>query len=361
SRPFGGRPICFYGGNCSGYGCPVDAKATTLSVSIPRALATGRLDLRPNAVAREISVDVDGRARSVRYLDWKGREQEVFARVFVLAGNAVGSARLLLSSTSGSFPEGLANSSGLVGKNLMLHLGPMVGFRIDAPALGSVGMAGHVAIDDLHPSDAKRGFLRGGVIAETNGPSDQPIGYFLASRSAPGLGRGFGADLKRFLRGFPHTVFVRALLEDLPMESNRVELDPEQKDAHGLPVARITHRNHPNDVAIHAFFTKRLVDLAEASGALEKWVVDLPGITTIDRDTPMRGGLHVLGTCRMGKDPSKSVVDAGCRSHDVRNLWVVDGSVFPTSGGYDPGLTILANAYRVAARFVEEAKKANLR
>ncbi|MGH7858479.1 MAG: GMC oxidoreductase, partial [Candidatus Binatia bacterium] len=309
--------------------------------------------------AREITLGEDGRARSVRYLDWKGREQEVFARFFVLSGNAVGSAHLLLMSRSGSFPEGLANSSGLVGKNLMFHLAPTVGFRIDEPALGSVGMSGHVAIDDLHPSNAERGFIRGGVIAETNAPGDQPIGYVLSGRAASKMVRRFGADLKRFLRGFPQSVFVRAVLEDLPVEENRVDLDPDVKDGYGLPVARITHRSHPNDLAIQAFFTKRLLEIAEAAGATERWLVDVPGVTPIAGGL-VPGGLHVLGTCRMGKERGKSVVDEWCRSHDVRNLWVVDGSCFPTSGGYDPGLTILANAYRVAARFVDEARKRNL-
>lgn len=361
SQPYGGRPRCLYAGNCAGYGCPVHAKATTLAVCISKALATGRLDLRPNSIAHEITLGKDGRAKSVLYVDWKGRPQEVFARHVMVAGNAVGSAHLLLSSKSGSFPQGLANSSGLVGRNLTFHTMPLVFFQVEKPALGFAGMSSHVALDDFHPSDAKRGFIRGGVVIERNDLTAQPIAYSLfAGQGREKMNRPWGVELKKFLRDLPRTIAVGAVLEDLPMEGNRVELDPAAKDRHGLPVPRITHRQHPNDLAMHRWFQEKLLEIADACGASEKWVSRIPGVTHIDEETPMPESAHVMGTCRMGKDAKTSVLDRWCRAHDVKNLWVVDGSCFPTSGGYPPALTILANAYRVAEYFVAEARRQDL-
>jgi choline dehydrogenase-like flavoprotein len=360
SRPYDGRPQCAYGGACQQYGCAIGAKATTLSVSIPRALATGRLDLRANATAREVALGPDGRVRSVRYLDAKRREHEVFARHVVVAGNSIGTPHLLLMSTSGSFPHGLANGSGLVGRNLTFHHFPGVNFTIAEPAMSFTGLETHAAIDDLHASDPKRGFIRGGVVAEFNMLVKQPLAYaFLGFPGYPAK-RAWGADFKRYLRQFPHAVGLVGVLEDLPMESNRVDLDPVVKDASGLPAPRITHRQHPNDVAMNRWFGAKLTDLARAAGAVETWTPAVPGIMLTDEHSAAKGSAHLHGTCRMGDDPAKSVVDRWCRSHEVANLWIVDGSVFPTSGGYNPTLTILANAYRVADHFVAEASRRSL-
>lgn len=351
-EPAGRRGLCIYGGNCWGHGCPVHAKGSTLSVGLPRALATGRLDLRPNASAFEITVDAKGRARSVRYHDWKGREQEVLASIVVLAGNGVGSPHLLLLSTSKAFPDGLANSSGQVGRNLMVQMNPVVGLLLEEPALPSAGHAGHIAIDDFHLSDSSRGFIRGGVIAETNAWNAQPLRYV---ETLPG--ERWGAGFKKWLATMPRSVFLTAVLEDLPVESNRVDLDPDVRDERGMPVPRITRRQHANDLAMHAWFREKLLQIATRTGAEERWTVERPGETTIDEAHSMPGGFAALGTCRMGEDPESSVVDRRCHAHDVPNLWVVDGSTFPTAGGYAPGLTILANAYRAAAHLIEEAKR----
>ncbi|HEY2385938.1 MAG TPA: GMC family oxidoreductase [Candidatus Binatia bacterium] len=357
SRPYGGRPECVYGGACQQYGCMIHAKATTLSVCVPKALATSRLDLRPNTVAREVTLGPDGRARSVRYLDAKRREHEVFARHVVVAGNAFGTPHLLLMSKSGSFPHGLANGSGLVGRNLTFHHAATVNFTIDVPALSFAALESHVALDDLHPSDAKRGFIRGGVVADFNMLVKQPLAYaFLGFPGYPAK-RAWGADLKDYLRKFPHAVGTVAILEDMPMESNRVDLDPTVKDRFGLPVPRITHRQHANDLAMNRWYTQRMLELADAAGAVEKWVPSVFALA--DERSAMKGSAHFHGTCRMGDDPQASVVDKWCRSHEVANLWVVDGSVFPTAAGYNPTLTILANAYRVADHFVREAKRGN--
>jgi choline dehydrogenase-like flavoprotein len=188
----------------------------------------------------------------------------------------------------------------------------------------------------------------------------QPLAFtFLGFPGYPAR-RSWGADLKDYLRKFPRAVGIAGILEDLPMEENRVDLDPTVKDRYGLPAPRITHRQHPNDLAMNRWFTKRLIEIADAAGAVESWAPNAPGLSLTDERSAVKGSAHIHGTCRMGDDPKRSVVDRWCRSHDVENLWIVDGSVLPTAGGYNPTLTILANAYRVADHFVAETKRQTL-
>ncbi len=351
SRPYGGRAACINGGRCSGFGCPVLAKAGAHSVHVARALGTGKLDLRANARAREIRLDAHGRARGVAYLTRDGREHEVRARAVVLSAGSLGSAQLLLLSASGRFPQGLANSSGMVGRNLMFHILSYVNFEGEERSHSSLGPPGQLAVDDFHASDARRGFVRAAVLTEANEAS--PIHYALGAGHAlrPGE-RAWGAPLKQHLRRFPWLHGLITIGEDLPVASNRVDLDPDLKDVWGLPALRITHTSHPNDLALHAWYEARLVEWARASGARRVWTLPYAGI---------KGGSgHILGTARMGNDPATSVVDRHCRSHDVPDLWIVDGSCFPTSAGYNPTLTIVANAYRVAEHFLAAARRRDL-
>lgn len=357
SQPHGGRPACIYGGTCGGYGCPIGAKGTTFAVSLPKAQRTGLLDLRPNSLAFEIAVGRNGRARSVRYIDQTTREeQEVSARHVFVCGNAVGTPHLLLMSKSGSFPDGLTNSSGLVGRNLMLHVFTAASFVFDEGSRVFTGLGSHAAIDDLHASDPSRGFIRGGVVGSDNFVVKQPILHALwRGSSYPGSDRNWGAGFKDYLRTFSRTASVLSVGEDLPMEANRVDPDPDVTDEWGLPVPRMTHRQHPNDVAMSRWHADRMLEIGDAAGAVDRWTV-----LRVTDEEPRKGSSHLHGTCRMGDDPARSVVDRWCRSHDVPNLWMADASVFPTSGGYNPTLTILANAYRVADYFVTEAKKGAL-
>jgi choline dehydrogenase-like flavoprotein len=361
SRPYGGRPTCMYGGSCQQFGCPIHAKATPLSVLIPKALATGRLDLRPDAMVYEIPVGADGKVTGARYLDSAGRAHEVRARHTIVAAGAIGSPHLLLLSKSGAFPDGLANGGGEIGHHLTFHVHNLVQYMLEEPSMSWTGLESHTAIDDLHPSDPKRGFIRGGVVGEINFGNKLPIVHAYGGLGFPGLERQWGSGFKEYLRSFPHVVGMASILEDLPMESNKIDPDPEVRDKHGLPVPRITHRQHPNDLAMLAWYGPKMREIAEAAGGKNIWDPYVPHLTQLKPDEAMKGaGAHFHGTCRMGKDPTKSVVDAACRSHEVPNLWVVDGSVFPTSGGYNPTLTILANAYRVADHFVAEARRQNL-
>lgn len=355
SQPYGGRPRCMYGGACRSYGCPVHAKGTGFSISLPRARATGRLDLRSDAMVFELPV-TDGRVTGARYYDGSGQAREVRARQVIVSAGTIGTPRLLLLSTSGSFPHGLANGSGQVGRHFSFHHHPAAVGVFDEDLRTYTGFEAFAAIDDLHPSDPKRGFIRGGVVAELNTFTHQPIAYSLVLEPAlRGGGRGWGASLKERLRSFPRTLTVAGICEELPMAENRVDLDPDVKDRFGLPVPRFTKRQHPNDLAMNRWYEKKLVELVQAAGAREVHAGAIPGIA-IDERTPQKGNAHNHGTCRMGNDASSSVVDRFCRSHEVPNLWIVDGSVMPTNGGYNPTLTILANAYRVADHFVREAK-----
>ena len=272
----------------------------------------------------------------------------------------MGSPQLLLLSKSGRFPDGLANSSGLVGRNLTFHHHAAARLVMDEPMLGVTGIEVYRAIDDWHASDPKRGFIRGGVVAEINSFPRQPIGYAFTSAGDPGLERAWGAPFKRYLREFPRAITIGSILEDLPMHENRVDLDPDVKDAQGLPIARITHRQHANDIAMNAWFAKQIEGLAQACAPASSWRVMLPGLTFVDAKTAMRGSAHVHGTCRMGAKASQAVLDRHCRAHDVPNLWVVDASCFPTAGGYNPPLTLLANASRVADHCGAEARRQNL-
>jgi choline dehydrogenase-like flavoprotein len=359
SRVYGGRPRCMYGGACRSYGCPIHAKATTYSVSLPRAQATGLVDLRSDAMVYEIPVDAEGRVTGARYVDANGAQHEVRARQVVVAGGAIGTPMVLLMSKSGAFPQGLANGSGQVGRNYTFHHHPSVVAVFDEDLRAYTGIESHAAFDDLHPTDPKRGFIRGGVVGELNTFTHQPIAYGMVLTDALGFGSRWGAGLKERIRAFPRTLVMAGICEELPMESNRIDLDPDVTDRFGLPVPRITKFHHPNDVAMSRWYENKLLEVAQAAGAEQAWASMLEGYS-IDEKTTQQGNAHNHGTCRMGTDPSRTVVDAWCRSHEVPNLWVVDGSVMPTNGGYNPTLTILANAYRVADHFVREAKAQSL-
>jgi choline dehydrogenase-like flavoprotein len=230
-----------------------------------------------------------------------------------------------------------------------------VGVFEDEDLRGYTGIEAHTAIDDLHPSDPKRGFIRGGVVAEVNTFTHQPIAFSTVLAETLPFGGRWGAGLKERIRAFPRTLVLAGICEELPMPDNRIDLDPEVRDRFGLAVPRITKRQHPNDIAMYCWYEQRLVELAEAAGAKHVVPGRIPGIH-IDETTAQRGNAHNHGTCRMGNDPEASVVDRSCRSHDVPNLWIVDGSVMPTNGGYNPTLTILANAYRAADALVKQAK-----
>ncbi len=356
SQVYGNRPACVHGGACRAYGCPIGAKGTTYSVSIPRARISGNLDLRTDATVYELPIK-DGKVTGARYLDSKGKQHEVKARHTILAAGTVGTPHVLLLSKSGDFPDGLANGSGQVGRHYSFHHHPSARGIFEDDLKGYTGIETHTAFDDLHPSDPKRGFIRGGVVAELNTMTHQPIAHALFL--GPPEGPNWGQPLKDHIADFPRTMLAVAICEELPMPDNRIDLDPTHTDRFGLPVPRITKRQHPNDVAMYRWYEKKIVEVVEAAGATRTDPGRMPGIHIGDGDH-QRGNAHNHGTCRMGNDPGSSVVDRWCRSHEVPNLWIADSSVMPTNGGYNPTLTILANAYRIAEHFIAESRRLSL-
>jgi choline dehydrogenase-like flavoprotein len=345
SVPYKGRPACIYCDFCASFGCPVGARGSSQEALIARAEATGRCELRTRAMAREITVGRDGRATGCVYLDAEGNEHEVEAEVVCVCCSAVESARLLLLSKSSRFPDGLANGNGRVGRHLQFHgvtMGEGRFLRDRHPEL---------SLDDPHPfigrSLMDHYFLPDGVSDLAKGGLirfDMSLPTPVAAAQALALGDErpvWGLELKRRLRRYfrdQRAIHFEVFHDFLPNAGTWMELDPEVRDKWGLPVARIHldlplhHRLAGEWVADRAF------EILDDLGAEELSLADLGGTSRY----------LVHGTCRAGHDPETSVLDAFCRTHEVPNLYVVDGSFMPTSGGAPPTLTILANSFRVA-------------
>ena len=330
TKDWNGRPACINAGTCS-MGCKISAKSSIDVTYIPRAEKTKRVEIRTECMARKITVSPDGRVRSVVYFDADGQENEVYARVIVVAGNAVETARLLLLSKSRLFPDGLANSSGLVGKRFMEHLS-VFAYGIFPERLDPWrGVPTGGIIQDFYATNAANGFVRGWTTSVEN-ESQWPLATAYRIN-------GWGAEHKaRMKEVFGHTVGLASDGEQLPAEFNQVKLDLSVKDNHGIPVPLIINKWGKNDVAMIAAMSKSHRQILQAAGATEISVHSCaPG-----------GSSHYLGTCRMGKMPRTSVVNSWCRAHDVPNLFIGDGSVFVTGAAVNPALTISALAARTA-------------
>ena len=315
---------------------------------LPIAVATGKCEIRPNSYVREITVDDRGRVTGATYFDSQKREVTQKAKAVILSANASESARLLLLSKSSRFPNGLANSSGVVGRYLMLGNGAGASGLLEHPLNDYKGVVSGTGIVDYVPSDPARGFYGGGRM--TSRGFDDPISYGLRGLM-PGAPR-WGAGYKQALREqAQHKIAVSCFVTQLPLETNRVDLDPELKDDWGLPAMRITSQSHPDDIRNLEFFRQKSIEVLEAAGAKN---IVAPAV----RDST--GGAHNRGTCRMGNDATTSVVDKFHRAHDVPNLFVVDGSNLVTGGRNHPTMTIQALAFRAADHLVRSAKKGDL-
>jgi choline dehydrogenase-like flavoprotein len=344
TRAYMGRTGCVNCGMCSGYGCHVRARSSSAVTVLPIAVSTGKCEIRAHSYVREISVDERGRVTGAVYFDAQRREVFQKAKAVVLSANAGESARLLLMSKSNRFPDGLANSSGLVGKYLMLGGFANANGLFEHPLNDYKGVVSGAAIVDYVPSDRARGFYGGGRLTARG--YDTPISYGLRGLS-PGSPR-WGAGYKQALRDEArHKMNVSCYVTQLPVETNRVDLDPSVKDEWGLPAMRITSTSHPDDFKNMEFFRQKSLEILEAAGATRVWASPV---------SDSMGGAHNRGTCRMGNDPKTSVVDKFHRAHDVPNLFVVDGSSFVTGGRNHPTMTIQALAFRAAENLVRAAQ-----
>lgn len=355
SQPYRGRSACSHCGFCEGYGCEVKAKSSTLATVIPEAEKTGRCEIRPKSYVRKIETDNSGRVTGVIYFDEKKTEIFQRAKAVVLCANGAESARLLLISKSNLFPNGLANSSGFVGKHLMFNGGGFAigNFEHELNEFKSVAVTR--IVHDFYDSDPKRGFYGGGGIDFRF--DVYPVGYALGGgwlggglpREAPRWGVDYKKALKQY---YTRSLFSFGHTTSLPVERNSISLDPQAKDDWGLPAMRVTYKDHPDDLKIAKFFSDRGKELLEAAGAQKAWTV------TVEEQ---QFGVHLLGTCRMGNDPKRSVVNKYHRAHDVPNLFVCDGSSFVTSGRGQPTCTIQALAYRAADHIVRMAKSGEIK
>ncbi|MEI8715720.1 GMC family oxidoreductase [Mesorhizobium sp. ISC11] len=321
------RNSCQQTGFCF-QGCKWGAKWSTLYTEIPKGEATGHLEVRPNAMAIKINHDASGKVTGVVYADKDGKLQEQKARIVAVAGNSIESPRLLLNSASGKFPDGLANSSGQVGKNYMRHTTGSVYAIFDRPVHMYRGttMAGIIRDEARH--DPSRGFV-GGYEFET-----LSLGLpFMAAFLDPGAwGRSFTTALDHY----DHMAGLWIVGEDMPRAENRITLHADEKDAHGMPIADVHFDDHPNDTAMRNHAHKQATALYDAVGATRTF------------PTPPYPSTHNLGTNRMSEKAEDGVVNKHGQAHDIKNLFVSDGSQFTTGAAENPTLTIVSLAIRQA-------------
>ena len=359
--PHGGRSPCPTNCTTCHDGCPRQAKNSSDVVFWPQAVRNGVV-LKTRATVREVTVDNQGLATGALYYDGEGRLNEQKARIVVLACNGIGTPRLLLNSKSRRFPQGLANSSGQVGKNLMGHPGARVtGLFEHETVAPNRQLSNGIASEEFYESDPGRGFARGFWWLSTGytGPINVALGEppdavatvipaTLRNDRGPDAVIPWGATHHAaFQELYAHTTGMGVLCEELPIESNRVELHSTLTDDLGIPAVKLVYRRSENTEKILAFAIERSKELLSAAGATE---INAGRLTTAAPG-------HYLGTARMGNDPARSVVDRWCRAHDVRNLFVIDGSVFTTSGSTVPTSTIQAIALRTADYVKNNAKE----
>ena len=345
TKPYMGRSGCVNCGICSGYGCQVKARSSSAVTMIPIAEKTGRCEIRVRSYVREITLDNNGRVNGVIYFDAQKQEVRQKAKAVILSANGSESARLLLLSKSSRFPDGLANSSGVVGKYFMCGNGATASALFEHPLNEYKGVISGAGIVDYVPSDPKRGFYGGGRLTARGYLTPLDLGLNGLSPEAPRWGAGYKKALREEAN---HRMTINCFVTQLPLETNRVDLDPDVKDDWGLPAMRITSTSHPDDFKNMEFFRQKSIEILEAAGAKKVWAPPV-------NDT--RGGAHNRGTCRMGNDPKTSVVDKYHKAHDVPNLFIVDGSSMVTGGRNHPTLTIQALAFRAAEHIVKNAKR----
>ncbi len=333
SRNYDGRPACDLHGKCM-FGCPIASKASTDVTYWPKALRRGAV-LKTWARVREITVDGQGRARGALYYDRQGSLREQLARLVVLCSNGIGSPRLLLNSNSKLFPQGLANSSGMVGRNFMLHPFRFLEGVFEERMDGHDGPFGIPAFSQqFYETDPKRGFIRGYtfLLERSFGPLHHAWGGFV-NQPVP-WGQNHHSVMRR---RFPHIIRVTTLGEDLPQEKNRVELDLEAEDSSGIPAPRVVYT-----------YSENSLKMLEHSRAMARQALEAAGAVEILDSGVIAPAFHLLGTARMGTDPRNSVVNAWHQAHEVKNLFIMDGSSFTTSAAVNPTSTIGALALRCA-------------
>jgi choline dehydrogenase-like flavoprotein len=327
------RMSCQQTGFCF-QGCKWGAKWSTLYTEIPKGEKTGKLEVRPNSMVQRIEHDKSGKVTGVLYVDKEGKQQLQKARVVAVAGNSIESPRLLLNSESSMFPDGLANSSGQVGRNYMRHTTGSVYATFEKPVHMYRGttMAGIIRDEARH--DPSRGFV-GGYEMET---LSLGLPFMAAFLDPGGWGRSFTSALDQYV----NMAGLWIVGEDMPQEDNRITLHKDEKDKYGLPIANVNFSDHPNDIAMRDHAYEQGQALYRAVGATRTF------------PTPPYPSTHNLGTNRMSEKARDGVVNKHGQSHDIKNLFVSDGSQFTTGGAENPTLTIVSLAIRQADYITKE-------
>ena len=323
-----GRPSCQMIGFCTS-GCKIGAKWSTLYTEIPKAMDTGNFELRPNSMALQIQHDAQGKVTGVLYADKDGSHQFQKARIVCIAGNSIESPRLLLNSASSMFPDGMANSSGQVGRNYTRHATQHMYATFDKPVNAHRGIHAPGIMRSEARFDPSRGFAAGYYLQIFD------VGLpFTALSVVPG---GWGRKVSGLVEQYNHMVAVWTCGEDMPQADARVTLDRSTKDQYGLPIPNIAPvKDHPNDVALLKHARKTLDTIFQAGNAKDiVWREPFPNS-------------HNMGTCRMSAKPADGVCNGWGQTHDIKNLFISDGSQFTSSACCNPTLTIVALEIRQA-------------
>lgn len=331
SASHGDRPHCIYRGFCI-QGCKVGAKASTLVTHVPDAITHG-VEIRAHCMASRVSLGKDGRADGVEYFDRDGKLHFQKCRAVIVSGYAIETPRLLFNSACPGHPHGLANSSGTLGKYLMAQAGNVVAGRFSDLIRMYKAPPAHALSEEFYETDKRRNFARGFAIQTV-----APLPIAFAKQMVAAMG-AWGWGLRRVLMDYNHWATLGVLGEILPWEDNRVEL-AEEKDHNGLRVPKVTFNLHDNDLKLIEFGKQKVMEIMWAAGA-EKVVQE-------------SRFAHLVGAARMGSDARTSVVDKFGRTHDIANLFVCDGSILPTQGSANPGLTIQALAARTADYLIKQ-------
>ncbi len=349
SEPYDGRPPCNYCGNCA-RGCQVTDKGSVDVTFIPKARATGRCEIRTGALVTHIEGGSADRVDAVHFVDGSGRANRVRSKAVIVACGAVETPRLLLNSASPSAPNGLGNDSGELGRNFMETLF-WISSGLHPEPLGSHrGLPADAICWDYNAPDGIPGIVGGCRFSSAVAEADLigPLAY--ATRVVGGWGK---QHRKHMREAFGRVLGIGAVGESLPNPGSFIDLDPVATDAHGRPKARINSRLDDTELGRLTFMATKSREILKAAGVTER----IEEIGAYD----LFNATHVFGTCRMGLDPRDSVVDRNLRSHRWRNLYIVDASVFPSSGGGEgPSLTISALALRTAAHMADAARRGEI-
>jgi choline dehydrogenase-like flavoprotein len=359
TKPHQGRAACHYCGHCD-RGCDTHSYFSSNGSTLPAAAKTGRMTLRPNAVVREIIVDTNtGKAKGVRVVNQvTKRDYEEYGKVIVLCASTLESTRILLNSKSRQHPDGLGNSSGMLGAYLMDHMFSISASGVVPELRGmkydfSDGRANGIYvprfrnINDKHPD-----FIRGyGMQGSAR------MGYRFASRDSSAFARnhpGFGAEFKKFVREFPNEISfgLGAWCEMLPRKENRVTIDRNKVDAWGIPVLHIECTHGENERAMAKDALATILEMVDAAG--------FRTLRTSENPAPPGFCIHEVGTARMGDDPKTSVLNKWNQSWDVKNVFVTDGACFVSQGCQNPTLTMMAITARACEYIADEFKRQNL-